>query len=201
MTSIPKIEFFIHEVFINAFSFPPTQKAKDIYRDKIKAAEAFLRSKANDYLERIEKFSGYEWKIDKIPVYLVPESARFKSFAKTNLEGDLPGVVLKTYPTMETLEFIFIHELCHINQMQSEFWSESNPWFMNDGVKNTEGIELCADIVMTFVLRDIYGKDSVQEKEMWEFLKLSPENVAKGEMLKKKLGDWDLGTRSLKSYL
>lgn len=202
---IPKVDFQIHEVLIQAF-FSPKMYGGD---------RSFLDSKLNEFIEGyrmheekilklIEKYSGFEWSKDRIPVFLVPDNfALFYSFAKPILQDALPGVVLKIRPNGKIRDFwIFIHELSHINQYHSDFYTPQYGAIDENNNKNVDRVEVCADLLALYVLRDLFGEDSEYEKDFWDFLENTNEkNKKKFEQMKKHLPIWDLKKNTLKNYL
>ena len=202
---IPKVDFQIHDLLIQIFFFPRLYGGN---RDKLKKDfESFtseFQLREEKILTLIEKFSGLEWMKDRIPAYLVPHNSKvLYSFAHHNLENNLPGIVLKIRGNLFRDMPIFIHELAHINQMQSDFFKEQKIFvFDKEGKRNEDLIELGADIVALYVMREVYGIDSEYEKDFWNFLENTNEkNKRKFEELNKYIGSWDLNVNNLKFYL
>ena len=115
----------------------------------------------------------------------------------------MPGVVQKLFESNTTNLHIFIHELVHVNQWQSDFHDKYNT-FANTktGELNREGVELCADIVTLYVLRDLFGENSEYEEDFWKFLSNTNQvNKRKYEVLQKYKESWDLSKKPLKGYI
>jgi len=195
---IPKIDFQIHDALVRTFLFPPTNDAQKGFKKQAGAFMDFFNKNSDKTLKSIQKFSGYKWAKDRIPVYLIP-NAQILSFTKSILEDDLPGVVQKVFPNQKRTAHIFIHELVHVNQWQSKFVNKNQPYNESgDEFKR----ELYADLICLHVLRDIFGKNSEHEKDFWDFLQNTTErNKKKLEGLKKITNKWDLIKKPLKEYL
>jgi len=201
---IPKIDIQVHNLFINAFFFSVTYGPKEKLDEDIKKFKDFFNENGEKILTLIEKFSGYSWTKDRIPVYLVPKNPNLNySFAKSTLENDLPGVVQKIGMGYERDIHIHIHELAHINQWQSDFMKKNNPLSAkSNGEKNNDGIELGADIVALYVLRNIFGEDSEFEKDFMDFLNnTNDKNKIKFAELNKYKDKWNLNENSLRHYV
>lgn len=197
---IPKIDYQIHDVLTNVFLLPLADK-KEFEKDAKKFIKNFKKIE-KDILVLIERFSGFKWTKRKIPVYLIPNGKSF-SFTKGHLEEEKPGVVQKIHGTTERSIQIFIHELAHVNQFQSEFHSVNNKFAFNkNGHFNNLGREICADVVCIQVIRELFGKNSKCEKDYWYFLKkVMISTPEKGKEIPKYIKKWNLNKKTLKEYI
>lgn len=200
---IPKVDFQVHEILLRAFFFPREYGGgRDKFDGDVEKFVSLFRQYEDKILELIEKFSGFSWSRDRIPVFLVPASMMVRySFAKANLENDLPGIVLKIFADPGRELFIFIHELSHINQRQSDFYEKYA--FGKNGERNTDLLELCADLITLKILRDLFGNNSEYEKLFWTFLKdpKSDKNKIKYEKILEFESKWDLSKRNIREYI
>jgi len=196
---IPKIDYKIHDVLTRVF-LSPLKGKKEFEKEAKKFIREFKKIE-KDVLMLIEKFSGFKWSKKKIPLYIIPQG-RFFSMAKGNLEEGLPGVVQKVYDTLERGTHILTHELSHINQFQSDFYSKKNNFIFNkDGSKDFVKIEICTDIVCIHVIRELFEKNSKYEKDYWEFLKIMTSTPKKKTQIPKYLKKWNLNKKPLKEYI
>jgi hypothetical protein len=202
---IPKVDFQIHETLIEAFYLPKLWGGDREELDKeMKNFIDLFRIHEEMILTLIQKYSGFEWSKERIPVFLVPDSrVLLYSFTKSTLQDGLPGIIQKIFKDKNSLIFsIFIHELCHVNQHQSDFYDKKYKTADEKWIKDTDRVELSADLVMLYVVREIFGNNSEYEKAEWDFLKnTNDRNKKKGEMLEKYMPLWDLNKMPLKSYL
>lgn len=202
---IPKVDFQIHEVLIQAFFSPKMYGGDRKFLDtKFSEFVAQFSEHETKILTLIEKYSGFEWSEEKIPVFLIPDSPSiFYSFAKPVLQDGHSGVVLKIRPNGKIRDFwIFIHELSHINQYHSNFYLPKYGAIDENNNKNVDRVEVCADLLALYVIRDLFGEDSEYEKDFWDFLENTNEkNRKKFEEMKKHLPIWDLSKDTLKNYL
>ncbi len=201
---IPKIDVQVHDVFINAFFFSVTYGPKEKLEEDIQKFKNFFEINGEKIITLIEKFSGYSWTKDRIPVYLIPANPNFLySFTKSTLENDLPGIVQKIGMGFERDIHIHIHELVHANQWQSDFTSKTNILsFKSNGERNTDGREIGADIVTLYILRNLFGESSEFEKNLMDFLSNTNEkNKIKFAELNKYKDKWDLNKNSLRYYI
>lgn len=198
---IPKVDYQIHDLLVRVFLPPPLDGDDTEFRQLSERLINSFEKLEFNVLTLIEKYSGFEWRFEKIPVYLIPDSRILKSFAKSNLENKRPGVVLKVMDNLTRNIHIFIHELAHINQNQGEFSKTSfalNP----DGSRNHPNYELAADIVTLYILRDLFGSNSEYEKDMMEFLTTTDMvNKDKYDALMEKVDIWDLSKKTLREYI
>lgn len=198
-----KIDYQIHDVLIRTLK-SPFETVEEIKKLFTKYIDEF-GTYEDKVIELIEKYTGYPFTIERIPVYLVPISRNSVPFsnAKSSLEENTPGVVLKVFPDILRNHHIFIHELVHINQWHNHEEFNKSRFFINeDGTKNEDGIELCADIVALYIVRDIFGKNSEVENNFWDFLENTNEkNKRKYDILQKYLPQWDLLKKPQKEYI
>ncbi len=202
---IPKIDFQVHDVFINAFHNPPAYGSLEQLHADMQEFKDFFSRNGNEILKLIEVYSGYEWSKERIPVYLIPDNFALNfSFTKPVLEDGLTGIVQKISPKdMYRNIHIHIHELVHVNQRQSDFYTKENPLaFSENGERNITGIELGADIVTFYILQKMFGINSEYEKNFWNFLSNTNEkNKLKFEELNKYKDIWDLNLHPLRYYV
>jgi len=173
-----KIDFQIHDVLIRALRSP--FQSEDEFKKQAAAFKKFFMSNEAKVLDLIQKYSGYEYTNDRIPEYLVPAGLSFsKSVTKSTLEDGLPGVVQKLFDNNITNMHIFIHELTHVNQWQSDFHNKENRFSeTKTGELNREGIDF------------------------WRFLEGTNEvNKEKYDELQKHKDSWDLSKKTLKEYI
>ncbi len=198
---IPKINYQIHEILTDLF-LPPFKKKKDFDKESKKFIQHFKKIE-KEVLTSIEKFSGFRWSKRTIPVYIIPQNKSITSLTKSNLNKGFPGVVQKVYENIERCTHIFIHELTHVNQFQSDFYSKKNLFVFNKrGVKNTRKIELCSDVVCVQVIRDLFGNKSIYEKDYWIFqnkIRTSSPGIEKEIPIY--LKKWDLNEKTLREYI
>lgn len=123
--------------------------------------------------------------------------------AKSNLEKGTPGVVQKIGEVLERITHLLIHELTHINQFQSDFYSKKNSFIFNKrGIKDRVKVEICTDVVAIHVVRDLFGNNSKYEKDYWYFMnKLMTSTPAKKMKIPTYLKRWDLNKNTLKEYI
>lgn len=197
---IPKIEFKTYDVLTRVF-LPPSKKKKEFESESKKFINHFKKIEKM-VLILIEKFSGFKWTKKRIPVYLIPNS-RFISTARGDLENGFPGVVQKIRNNPERDTHIFIHELTHVNQFQSDFYDKKNTFVRNkDKTKNFVNIEICADVGCIHVIRELFGKNSKVEKDYWHFINnVMTSTPAKKMKIPKYLKKWDLNKKSLRGYI
>lgn len=197
---IPNIDYQRHDLLTRIFI--PSFKDKKKFEKKAKEFIKYFKKHEKETLRLIEKFSGFNWTRNKIPVYIIP-NGHIYSFTKKNLSKNLPGVVQKFYESNERTTHILIHELCHVNQFQSEFYNKRNKFvWKKDGTKDFVKVEICTDIVAIHVIRELFGKDSKIEKDYWYFMnKLMTSTPAKKLQIPKYLKKWDLNKKTLKKYL
>lgn len=198
---IPKIDFQTHDILTRIF-IPPFKKKKE-FKKEVKEFTRSFRKIEEDVLISIEKFSGFKWSKKRIPVYLIP-SGRIVSFVRGKLENGLPGVVQKIFSGEEKRNLhIFIHELCHVNQFQSDFYDKNNRFVLKkDGTKDSVKVEVLTDIVTIHVVREIFGKNSDMEKDYWHFMNKVMTSTPKKKLeIPKYLKKFDLNKKTLKEYI
>ncbi len=200
---IPKIDIQVPELLLRTFFFPKEYGGKEKLDKDISDFRVFFDKYGEKILVQIEKYSGFNWTLNRIPVYLIPASMMIRfSFSKNDLEDGLPGVVQKIGRGITDIH-IHIHELVHTNQKQTEFYSKENGFaFDKEGNRNTDILELSADIVTMYVIRNLFGADSEYEKDMWNFLNNTNErNMRKYEHLIEHIDKWDLNKNNLRYHL
>lgn len=196
---IPKIKYMVHEILTNVF-LPPSGDRKEFERNAEEFIKNFKKIEKR-VLELIEKFSGFEWTKKNIPVYLIP-AGKSVSFAKSNLEKGNPGVVNKIWSIPERSIHIAIHELVHVNQFQSDFYSKENKVLWKKEEKDVVSLEVCTDVVTIHVLRELFGEDSKYEKDYWHFMNnVMTSTPAKKLKIPSYLKKWDLDKKSLREYI
>lgn len=198
---IPKIKYKTNPTLTQIF-LPPRGDVKK-FKGNAKEFVKHFNKIENGVLENIEKFSGFKWTKKKIPVYLIPQGQIY-SFAKSNMTKKDPGIILKIYETLERTTGIFIHELTHINQFQSDFNNSKRNKFVFDekGKKNYRNIEICSDVLAIYVMKKLFGKNSSYEKDYWHFQKnIRTSEKGMVEPLKKHIKKWNLNKNPLREYI
>ena len=196
---IPKINYQIHKVLTQVFI--PYDKNEQEFNKKSQKFIQHFKKIESEVLFLIEKFSGFKWSKSKIPVYIVPKGD-WPSFTKSNLEKNTPGVVQAIYNTTQRSTHIFIHELAHVNQFQSNFHSKKNKVIWKGKELDRVMLEVCTDIVCLHVLRELFGKGSKYEKDYWYFLDHVMTSTPKKKMkVRPYLKKWDLNKKSLREYI
>ncbi|MDQ3014823.1 MAG: hypothetical protein M3Q73_03095 [bacterium] len=201
---IPRTDFQIHEIFMQTFFFPEEYGADRSQFDK-DAAEfmGFFKQHEEKILQIIEKFSGFDWSKEKIPVFVVPNNSMISySYTKFDLQDGLPGVVQKIFRNQQRNLHIFIHELAHVNQRHADFYDRKYKTLDEEGNRNVDLVEVCADIVCLYVIREIFSGNSEYERDMFDFLQnTGMKNKRKYAELEKSLTQWDLYKNPLKFYI
>lgn len=202
---IPRIDISVPDVFIRAFYNPRTYGPREKLDADIENFKSFFKENGDRILQEIESLSGFFWNENRIPVYLLPDGmfSPVASFATSNLEGELSGIVQKIgRPGVRDIH-VHIHELSHVNQWQGGWRSRQTGYALKqNGEWNTDLVELGADLVTIYVIRNIFGIDSVYEKDFWDFLQNTNErNKRKNDVLKSYIDLWDLNQNPLKYYL
>jgi hypothetical protein len=197
---LPKIDIQVPELLLRCFYFPTIYGPREKLDRDIKKFKDFFEKHGDSVLTEIENFSGYSWSMPRIPVYLVPNNSMLPySFSRPNLEDNLPGIIQKIGRGVRDIH-IHIHELVHTNQKQSEFYTKFA--YDKEGKRDTDLLELCADIVTIYVIRKLFQDNSVYENDMWDFLKnTNDKNKRKEELLEQHIEIWDLNKNNLKHFL
>lgn len=202
---IPTINFEINELLMRCFFFERIYGPREKFEKDAQEVIDTIRSKEKIILSLIEKFSGLKWTHPVIPVYLIPTSEIIKySFTKFDLGGPgVPGVVQKVGRGIHTDIPILIHELAHVNQRQGGLYKDyAHIVFNKDKTRNEDFLEVWADMIELYVVRELFGSDSQYEKELWNFLQNTNEkNKRKYEVLIEHMKIWDLNEHPLKFYL
>jgi hypothetical protein len=200
----PKIDIQMPEILVRCFYFPAIYGPREKLDNDVAEFKKFFELHGEEVLRSIEQFSGCTWSHDRIPVYLIPDSAMLNySFSKWAVEEKLPGIIQKIGLGIRDYH-IHIHELAHTNQRHSEsFYSGTTGYaFDKEGRRNVDLLELSADIVTLHVMRKLFGESSDLEKDFWDFLKnTSEKNKRKEDFLIKYMSLWDLNSHPLKYYL
>jgi hypothetical protein len=196
--SVAKIDFRTNEVLIDVFLYPNSSEERKKFKKRAKEFSDFWKIWQASVLEGTAKYLGYPWKIDRIPVYLVPWGPHgFISRAKPHLTDGLPGVIQLIGIGNRGQEVdiqVFIHELVHVCQHQSEYRQSKH-------YKDRALTEMIADLVNLYVIRDVFGLNSVYETEYWSFFKLNERQQEKHRVLSQYLDQWDLNRLPVVEYL
>lgn len=192
---LPKVDFQKHEVLFQAFFFPGEYGGRmPKLLEDIENFITLFSEHQEKILSLIEKFSGFAWSKERIPVFLVPNTAMLPfSFTKARLEADLPGVVQKIGLATKRTLHIFIHELVHVNCRHSDFYEK---------YESTDLRELVADLVTLNVIREIFGANSEYEQDWLDFLQNTLEkNKRKLAFAEKYQEKWNLHEKPIVNYL
>lgn len=111
-------------------------------------------------------------------------------------------MIQKIYGTKQRTTNILIHELVHINQFQSDFYSDKNKLiFKKNRAKNERKLELCTDVISLSVIRIIFGKNSLYEKDFFEFKKIQTSIKAENKEINNHIKKWDFEEKTLRDYI
>jgi hypothetical protein len=190
-----KIDFQRHDVFFQAFFFPPFYGGGiEKLESDINALITTFANHKDQILTLIEKYTGYTWSQETVPVFLIPKTPVISySFTRLNLVNGLAGIVQKVGMGAFRDLHIFIHELVHVNCRQQDFYEK----YTDNNLK-----ELVADLVTLYVIRDLFGTDSEYEKDFFDFLQnTNDKNKVKYNYLHEYKDKWDLKDKQIASYL